>query len=89
MRALFFFQSYNGKHARKELFLLIFIASVIVGSVVGVAVGTVIHYRMETNRMTETVFPTVVTMEDGTKRYMVGGGQLLFPAVKKEEAGDE
>lgn len=67
---------------------MIFIVSAIVGSVVGVAVGTVIHCRMETNRMTTTEFPTIVTMEDGTKRYLVGGGQLLFP-VNKEEAGDE
>lgn len=67
---------------------MIFIVSAIAGSVVGVAVGTVIHCRMEANRMTVTAFPTVVTMEDGAKRYLVGGSQLLFPA-SKAEAGDE
>lgn len=69
--------------------MVLFIASAIVGGIVGVAVGTIIHIHRDTDNMASTYIPTPVTMPDGSKRYLVGGGQLLFNKAEEEkEAGD-
>ena len=71
--------------------MVLFIASAIVGGIVGVAVGTIIHIHKSVDNMVTTYIPTPVTMPDGSKRYLVGGGQLLFNKAEAEEkeAGDE
>lgn len=70
--------------------MILFVASAIVGGIVGVAVGTIIHIHKSVDDMVTTYIPTPVTMPDGSKRYLFGGGQLLFKAEEKEkEAGDE
>lgn len=70
--------------------MVLFIASAIVGGIVGVAVGTIIHIHKNVDNMVTTYIPTPVTMPDGSKRYLFGGGQLLFKAEeeKEKEAGD-
>ena len=70
--------------------MLLFIASAIAGGIVGAAVGTVIHIHKDVDNMVGTYIPTPVTMPDGSKRYLFGGGQLLFMAQeeKDKEAGD-
>lgn len=69
--------------------MVLFVASAIVGSIVGVAVGTIIHIHKDVDNMAGTYIPTPVTMPDGSKRYLVGGGQLLFITQEEEkEAGD-
>lgn len=70
--------------------MILFVASAIVGGIVGVAVGTIIHIHKEVDDMVTTYIPTPVTMPDGSKRYLFGGGQLLFKAEaeKEKEAGD-